>query len=159
MFQCLININTYYNIENEMNQIIFRRLFPFIFFFFFLFPLAPVYGEEAAVRKDTSKAPEKKIAQLEKEIQDLQDGMALLMENLGTCVEENEELSTQIEDLMGRSDLGNYGEKRNAIRKLKAILKTDADLSFLLKIGEDDLKKLVKILEKFREDSEKRVIQ
>ncbi len=110
-----------------------------------------VYTQDlTAEREKTDETPEQKIERLEKEILELQDGMAMLMENLGGCTEENEELQRKtetLEDAYDSSDSGVYEEKAILIDRLRAMLNTGEDMNFLLKLREKDLRTLLQVVQ------------
>ncbi len=110
-----------------------------------------VYTQElTAEREKTDETPEQKIERLEKEILELRDGMAMLMENLGGCTEENEELQSKtetLEDAYDSSDSGAYEEKVILIDRLRAMLNTGEDMNFLLRLREKDLRTLLQVVQ------------
>lgn len=123
---------------------------PIIFFGFVITcALIPSYssgqGESVAVRQ--------KIESLEKQLLELQEGTALLMENLANCAEENEILRSRLEKKeKGNSD-EDISKKNEIIRSIRDCLKTEADLSFLLGLDREHLTALLAVIkEKAQED-------
>ena len=110
-----------------------------------------VYTQDlTAEREKTHETPEQKIERLEKEILELQDGMGMLMENLGGCTEENEELQRKtetLEEAYDSSDSGAYEEKVILIDRLRAMLNTGQDMNFLLRLREEDLRTLLQVVQ------------
>ena len=96
--------------------------------------------------REQSESAEAKVARLEREISELQDGMSLIMENLINCTEENEDLAAKLQSMQEEARPGEIDAKRRLVERVGQLLKTGEDLGFLLKLREDDLKKLITIL-------------
>jgi hypothetical protein len=89
-----------------------------------------------------------KTKELERKISELQNGNALLMENLANCMEENDSLRENLGDGKQMGSQEEKGKKRAIIKLIQSSLKTQTDLSFLMKLQEDQLKTLLDIIMK-----------
>lgn len=88
----------------------------------------------------------KNVQELKKRIAELQEGNALLMENLMNCVDENDQLKQKLEQSSKNDPIGDEEERQSIIHSIQELLETDVDLSFLMKIKENNLRVLFEIL-------------
>jgi cell division protein FtsB len=140
--------------DRKKMSVVFRRL-PLLLFLLWgvLFP-GMVSAQDVLRPKEGLQAAQEKIEALEKQVQELQAGLSLYMENLGNCTEENEELQRKLDTSKGGPNLGDHDEKVRLMRDLQHLLKADTDLSFLLGLSEDNLKTLVDVVRRSSEMQE-----
>ncbi len=89
---------------------------------------------------------EQKVALLEQKVSELNDVVALMMENLANCAEENEALSTRAGD-RERDEGVITGEKLRLIEKIQSALDTETYLGFLNVLNERQLNTLLGLVE------------
>jgi hypothetical protein len=102
------------------------------------------WAEESSQR--SAEAPEQKIARLERIIEDQDNFIALLMENLANCTEENESLAGRQAKETG-DDGFVAGEKLRLMDKVRAALHTEESLGFLNALNETQLASLLALIE------------
>lgn len=100
---------------------------------------------EVGPRQD-AEAPEQKIARLERTIADQEGFIALLMENLANCTEENESLAAGMSnDTGGDAYVG--GAKIKLLDRLRTALRAEENLGFLNVLSEAQLASLLSLIE------------
>jgi predicted RNase H-like nuclease (RuvC/YqgF family) len=120
----------------------------FSIFSLVIFLTSSFMGQGPANGQEAESSYRKMVPELKKRISELQEGNALLMENLINCVEENDALKQTLEKKSQINSIDSNGNKPAIIESIRKLLRTDDDLSFLMKIEEDELKILFEIIKK-----------
>jgi len=100
-----------------------------------------VSGDVVKGVRSESFSVQQTIERLQKKILDLEEGNSMLMENLGNCMDENEELFDKLKAIEKDKSLTKV--KQGLIRSLKESLRTSSNLDFLRKLGVKDLQVLL----------------
>jgi hypothetical protein len=90
------------------------------------------------------ESQDQKIARLEKMILELQDANSMFMENLASCIEENEALRGRAAPVKRKVNLPE--NRYRLIERLRVLLGTSSDLSFLKELDDEHLKTLLEII-------------
>jgi hypothetical protein len=93
---------------------------------------------------DEVESRDQKIARLERMILELQDANSMFMENLASCIEENEALRGRAGPVKGIDNLPE--NKYRLIETLRVLLGTSSDLSFLKQLDDEHLEILLEIV-------------
>lgn len=105
-------------------------------------------GSGIAHSQEIGPSDQKELSELKEKIFQLQEGNALLMENLINCTEENEDLKQKLEKKSQTDVIDSSEGKAVLIESIQEILRTDVDLSFLMKIEKEKLKILLAVIKK-----------
>ena len=120
----------------------------FLSFFSVIFLISSPMGSGTAHGQETGPSDPKEVSELKERIFQLQEGNALLMENLMNCIEENDDLKLKLEKKSKTDLIDSNQDKAVLVESIREILRTDVDLSFLMKIEKDKLKVLLEVIKK-----------
>ena len=120
----------------------------FVSFFSVIILISSPMGSGIAHSQEIGPSDQKELSELKEKIFQLQEGNALLMENLINCTEENEDLKQKLEKKSQTDVIDSSEGKAVLIESIQEILRTDVDLSFLMKIEKEKLKILLAVIKK-----------
>jgi len=105
-----------------------------------------------AGEKETAISKDDRVTELETRIQLLEEQVSLYLENLGACIEENEELEARLKSAEKTCQISE--EKLQLIKHLSDLLGADQGLGFLGKLQTEEIRILTSVvLKRLNRDS------
>jgi predicted RNase H-like nuclease (RuvC/YqgF family) len=104
-----------------------------------------VHGEGAGEGEEMQRLKQR-AAHLEEAVRELREENSMLMENLFHCMEENKELSRDVQGVP--QEPAGSRLRLSLVRQIEKVLRTEKDLGFLMELDSQELELLLDLIQR-----------